>query len=851
MLPLLHHMSKVLRSAALLLSLSLGFSGLSLDLRAVSDDDRGLTISLNLSLDSLLRQPAQEVYPLSAKGFLHLSLPGGGYTSEPGHPRLPFVTAVVEAPSDMAGVEFVALAYHDLSLDRPLLPASPPFPKLPGFAPEFDHFLPNSLGQVLDISASAGPARGHRLLAVRFNPVHYNPAKNLLRIFPHISARIQFQRVKPEPSRRATTSASWEEFLDRLCLWRPAKPSQAKASDIYLDIFAGHSFMGAAARLAEWKARLGFKVRLWDAGGWTAQAIRDTIRTRQPLATYVLLLSDPNAGGLDSLPASAPAQSGGFPTDLYYAETDDIGYLPDLFVGRLSVRTPAEAEALVDKIIYYQKGDFGTWGTAWLNKALFIAGYDGYFQSLAQSTNRYCYQLLKRRGYTEVDTLVMAQGEEQDRIISKINQGRAWAIYTAHGSPVAWSIGGISQFTADEVVAQVHNQGRPALVSGHCCNSGYFLYNYSDCFGEVWPKLPDRGGVYYFGSVPLTYWDEDDWLQRRYFEAIYDSVPGTPGLYLLEPGRFTQYGLYWIELHTATVRKQYYFEAYHLLGDPSLTIWTAAPQSLSVDHPQLLAPGSRSLSLRVFSSSQPVSEASVCVWSRHFPEQHLTRKTDQNGMAVVMLDTAAIEDTLLLSVTAAGYKPYLSQTLVLSRLHSKASATSIPVGRESAVTLTVTDPDSGGAPVCSLDIYGSYNGGLWQWLGQTDVQGQAQLLLAPDQGGYVALRGRLPGKILADTVQVLAPQQYQVNRIYPNPFSSTASIEFQVPEGGPVEIRIYNILGQKVRTIAVQAAAGFQQVVCWDGRSDDLRDCPSGLYFATVGAPGRNLSSPQRMVFIR
>ncbi len=828
-----------------------------------------LVLTAQVPSGSLELRQAADLYGQPGQGFIRLDLPGCGHSGLVGGPQLPYLSAVVDAPLGCkVEISVEPGSFVEFAAELPVLPALDPVPKLPGLVPVFkadrqlygrDIFLPGSLGEIDDALPRAGPARGHRLVSIRLYPVQYNPSAGRIRLYTSLTASVVFKGADPAFAPDPTgpsPSPAWEQLIRRLCLASTAFDTEpyAKANDVYFDIFHGHSFQAAALRLAEWKQRLGYKVRLSDAGGWSAQAIRDSIRARQPSATYVILVSDPNAGGMDSLPASGQASSGGFPTDLYYSELDGVGYLPDLFLGRISVRTPVEAEAAVDKIISYQKGEFGSSGTAWLRRALFVAGYDASFQWLGRSTNRYCHDILIREGYSVVDTLVMASGEEQDRIVASLNQGRAWTVYTAHGSPVAWNIGGYSSFTVDEVVSLAQNLQMPALVSGHCCNSGYFLYEASDCFGEAWPKIPERGGLYYFGSIPLTYWDEDDWLQRRYFDAIYDSIPGSPGLRLAEPGRYTQYGLFWIDLNTATSLKQYYFEAYHLLGDPSLPIWTGPPGSLSVVHPEIVRPqaDTMAVSVRDSASGLPVDRALVCVWSRSSPQMHRTALTGPDGLAALSLEPRPIGDTLLVTASRQGYRPCLSLALVMAKLNVSLSSRAIVVNVPTEIRLEVTDPDSGNAPVCSLEIYASLNNAVPSLVAVTGIDGRAEFTLKPDRGGVVALAGRRSGaEMFRDTIRVLAPTRPALAKAFPNPASRLVNISLELPDDCRAELSVYDVTGRKVCTLLSGILPAGYHTLFWDGGNGRGQRCPSGVYFLDLKVGSQGTAPPRRIVLIR
>lgn len=828
-------------------------------LEAFSPDRNTVVITLEVPEGSLTIQRAESLYGTPGRGFVRLELPGGAQTAELGRPQIPFLSAVIPAPlgADIV-LEVEPGPFAELALDEPVMPSLAPAPKVPGTMPRFEMdrqaYQAAGLYPAKNGGWSEAVIRGRRLVSVRLYPVRYNPAKGVLRRYQRLTATVRFLN----PDWAATEKAAgenlprpWDRFIRRLCLLSPPEAEPRLLEPGHYDIFYGPSFATAAKRLADWKSRLGFKVRLSDAGGWTAQALRDTIRLRQPRASYLLLVSDPNAGGLDSIPASGSAQTTGLPTDLYYA-VSDTGYFPDIFMGRLSVRTAAEADVAVDKLIRYQQGDFGSSGTSWIRKALLIAGYDAGFQWVGRATNRYCHDILRREGYTEVDTLVIPYNGTDDGIKSRINSGRAWAVYSAHGSPGSWAISGSDAFTVSEV-PELANADMQPMVSGHCCNSGYYFWGSGDCFGEAWPKPAGRGGIAYYGCFPFSYWDEDDWLQRRYFDAIYDSLPGSPGLRMPEPGRFTQYGLYWIQLNTPSDKKRYYFEGYHLQGDPSLQLWTSLPRNLVVEHPETVAPGTDSMRLSVIDgvSGQPVPGSLVCVWSRAAPAMHRSGFSSPDGSITLPLDPGIPGDTLLVTASAHNYRPCLSQSLVKSKLSVSLSARSILVNVPTEVSLTVTKPDSGGAPVCSLEISASYHGAAYRPVAVTDAFGQASFILDADRGGYVALAGVSGNDMFRDTVRVLAPERPALVKAYPNPAGRLVNIVFELPAAGRAEISAYNVAGQKVRALLSGTLPAGYHTLAWDGADARGKRCPAGIYFLALKADGLGAVPPRRIVLLR
>jgi hypothetical protein len=75
------------------------------------------------------------------------------------------------------------------------------------------------------------------------------------------------------------------------------------------------------------------------------------------------------------------------------------------------------------------------------------------------------------------------------------------------------------------------------------------------------------------------------------------------------------------------------------------------------------------------------------------------------------------------------------------------------------------------------------------------------------------------------------PTVYAMSQNFPNPFNPTTTIEYSIPNSGNVELAVYNITGQKVRTLVSQKQdASFYKVV-WDGRNDFGEPVASGIYF--------------------
>jgi len=66
---------------------------------------------------------------------------------------------------------------------------------------------------------------------------------------------------------------------------------------------------------------------------------------------------------------------------------------------------------------------------------------------------------------------------------------------------------------------------------------------------------------------------------------------------------------------------------------------------------------------------------------------------------------------------------------------------------------------------------------------------------------------------------------------YPNPFNSSTRIRFQITEPGNMSVKIYNIIGQKIKTLVNEDREIGSYKISWDGRDDMGRNVSSGVYF--------------------
>lgn len=93
------------------------------------------------------------------------------------------------------------------------------------------------------------------------------------------------------------------------------------------------------------------------------------------------------------------------------------------------------------------------------------------------------------------------------------------------------------------------------------------------------------------------------------------------------------------------------------------------------------------------------------------------------------------------------------------------------------------------------------------------------------------------------------PEGYKLAQNYPNPFNPTTRIAYEIPETELVSLAIYNLLGQKVRTLVNEVVTAGEHTAIWDARADNGMPVASGTYFCKLSTSSGSIT--KTMVFIK
>ena len=93
------------------------------------------------------------------------------------------------------------------------------------------------------------------------------------------------------------------------------------------------------------------------------------------------------------------------------------------------------------------------------------------------------------------------------------------------------------------------------------------------------------------------------------------------------------------------------------------------------------------------------------------------------------------------------------------------------------------------------------------------------------------------------------PNAFSLSQNYPNPFNPSTRIDFTLPRAARVSLDVFNVLGQKIRTLALGLLTAGHRTITWDGTNDQRQVVSTGVYFYRLTA-GEYVES-KKMVLLK
>ncbi|HPE40201.1 MAG TPA: C25 family cysteine peptidase [Bacteroidales bacterium] len=551
------------------------------------------------------------------------------HSSKVGYPELPEMVQLIEVPiSDQIQIRVIPGSYEDypasaLGVEHPLYPAQPSYSKSEsGPFPLVKNDTVYTTNQFYGMESLAsveqiGIMRNVNLARVVASPVLYNPVTNTYRVYKTIEIIVTFVNPNIAETNRIKTLHSSPLFnVAQSKVLNPTTfgiHSELNHTPIKMVIVSDPMFAEQLSPFVNWKRRKGFIVDLAltsDAGvGTSTTSIKEYIKAHytnatptNPAPTFVLFVGD-----VAQIPAFN-GTSGSHVTDLYYVTFTTGDNLPDCYYGRFSATNSSQLSSQIEKSLMYEQ--YTMQDPSYLDAAVLVAGTDASFGpthangQISYLANNY---INATYGYTTVNTHMYPASSQAALIRQEIGAGVGYANYTAHCGSTGWSD---PSFENNHVPNMV-NEDKYGLMIGNCCQSGKF--NDAECFGEAVLRASKKGAVAYIGASNNSYWNEDYYwavglrstinASPTYqasnlgaYDRLFHTHNESQDKWMVTNQAICQAGNLAVETSTSTL-KLYYWEIYHLFGDPSMMTYLTQAETMTVSSPQALMVGANSMTV--------------------------------------------------------------------------------------------------------------------------------------------------------------------------------------------------------------------------------------------------------------
>ncbi|MDX9856901.1 MAG: C25 family cysteine peptidase [candidate division Zixibacteria bacterium] len=593
----------------------------------LSQDNSGLTVRVDvgsLMFEEVVTQ--QGVYTL-------LSGAGLARSQRIGEPSLPTANRLISIPfgcelsAEVIASDFEEYSLTDLGLTYPLMPVQPSVSKsedpmsIPFEINTAMYQQPGYYSLPLVNTEIKGVMRSVRLALVSVAPIEYDPVNARIRVYNKVTVRVAFNNpdwAETEANFRKGYSPYFEPALYRVMNY--TEQASTYKDDLveypvkYL-IVSDRMFEAQLQPFIEWKTEKGFEVitAYTDVIGTSSTAIKSYIQglynagtPADPAPSFVLFVGD-----AQQIPPFS-GSTGSHVTDLRFCEfTGDI--FPEIYYGRFSAQNTTQLQPQIDKTLEYERYEMPD--PSYLEFVTLVSGVDGTYAAthgngqLNYGTTLYFNAL---HGITPHVWLYPAsdQSGAAAAIIQSINDGAGLYNYTAHCSHSGHAD---PPFNTSDIPG-LTNWHQYLLGIGNCCESNTFGTDYSTpCFGEAFLQISERGGIGYIGGSNSTYWYEDYYWGVGYGPVVaagptYEQT--TLGAY---DGLFHDHGEP-VNFHYVTndaivfagnmavsesgsSREDYYWEIYHLMGDPSVMTYLGIPAVNNVTHDAAVVLATTSLTI--------------------------------------------------------------------------------------------------------------------------------------------------------------------------------------------------------------------------------------------------------------
>jgi len=537
--------------------------------------DSPSAIRLECTVDGFQTSPVD----IDGETYHRVALPGGALLLNEGAPELPILAESVIIPDDQRirlrvldgeYTEFdLAPAPSKGNLPRTVNPDDVPF----RFGPEYSGGLyPEATTRLRDPYI----LRDYRGLAVVFQPFQYDPGRGVLRVWTRMEVELyadgpgRVNVIERSHAPQSVSTSFAELYRNHFLNYGENQRYTPLEEQGNMLVIADDAYLAQVADFVDWKRQRGMDIELVPLSevGTTYGDVDTYVDDYYNLngLTFLLLVGDDD--DVPTYPYSSDA------SDPSYALILGGDSYPEIFVGRFSANSTADAQTQADRSVDYEK--LPQAGADWYHKGCGVASNQGPGDDNEYDNEHVDNIRLDLLGYTYSEVDQLYDPDVEDWMVSDaLNDGRSIVNYTGHGSQYSW---GSSAFDVNDIDNLVNDHMLPFIISVACVNGDFD--NGITCFGEVWMRATNgaapTGAVGIYASSVNQSWNPPMAAQDESVDLLVAEEKNTFGglCYNGSMQMMDEYG----------ADGEYMYKTWHIFGDPSLMVRTDTPAALNTSH---------------------------------------------------------------------------------------------------------------------------------------------------------------------------------------------------------------------------------------------------------------------------
>ncbi len=508
-----------------------------------------------------------------------------------------------------------------------------------------------------------------------FQPFQYHPVNKTLRIYTHIRVELISVNKKgtntyPEKAKKTSINKEFDKLYKSHFINYNTALSTTRYTPLSeegnLLIISHPDFLGTIEPFVKWKRQKGIQTEVITVEDYMPGQVKSLVENYYQAKdlTFLLLVGD-----AEHIP---PFYKTGDSDAAYGHILGDDSYA-EVIVGRFSGTTEAEIATQVQRTIEYEK--FPELNASWYSKYTLIASDEGPgdeheydFEHMRNIKNK-----LLDYNYMGGDELYDGDQAEDDlpgnptpeMLAEAINQGRGIIAYAGHGNI---DVLGTTYFS-NEHISLLNNTGKLPFVINVACLNGNFKGE--TCFAEAWLRATHdgqpAGAVAMVASTIEQEWNPPMAGQDEMVNILTGQYPDN--MKYSFGGMVVNGCMKMIDKYSSFGEET--ANTWTIFGDPTLELRTKSPAQLLVNHKTVITKNSREIPI-----SCNHTDAHLCL-SRNdtilYTGKILSEKTNYP------VPECKQGDTLLLTITAYNYVPFINEIPVVSRQEAAIAINNIEI----------------------------------------------------------------------------------------------------------------------------------------------------------------------------